>query len=175
MKHIKDLIDSLKSHPLLLQSNIPMGYVPGLPILSIRNGYLCLIVPYVKYKVTGELDKTLVYPARHLVTISMPDGNIVSLEDLRYNPHFGQVDFGRPIGFFRHEAIAHLDKKAYMAKKKDLFLLYDQLIESLVNEQDFPIAADLAMKQLIGMLLEPSLKPAYKIFCEDFHNKYILP
>ena len=82
---IEAVIKSLKTNKFIQYSNFELGYVPGLPILSIMNGNLCMKVPYIKYKITGEVDKTYVYPTRYVVTVSLPDGTIAGLEDLSYN------------------------------------------------------------------------------------------
>jgi len=55
---VEQLINSLKANPFILNSGIPLGYVPGLPILTIRNESLIIRIPYLKYKVTGEVDRT---------------------------------------------------------------------------------------------------------------------
>lgn len=52
------LIKNLKTNAFILNSSMPMGYVPNLPILCILNGNLCMKIPFLKYKVTGEIDKT---------------------------------------------------------------------------------------------------------------------
>ena len=52
------LIKNLKTNAFILNSSMPMGYVPNLPILCILNGNLCMKIPFLKYKVTGEIDRT---------------------------------------------------------------------------------------------------------------------
>ena len=114
------LIKSLKTNKCLQYSNFELGYVPGLPILAIMNGNLCMKVPYIRYKITGEVDKTYVYPTRYVVTVSLPEGTIAGIEDLSFNKAFANIEFHSPVGLFRHDAIKNLDKKAYEIFKRQM-------------------------------------------------------
>lgn len=40
------LIKKLKTNAFILNSSMPMGYVPNLPILCILNGNLCMKIPF---------------------------------------------------------------------------------------------------------------------------------
>ena len=51
---IKSLINTLKTSNFLFECAMPLGYTAGLPVLQIVNDRLCLKIPYLKYKVTGE-------------------------------------------------------------------------------------------------------------------------
>lgn len=170
---VESLIFGLKSNEFIKYSPIPMGYVPGLPLLCVRNGYLCLLVPYLKYKVTGVVDQTLVYPPRFVVTLKVPENIIVGFEDLSFHTAFENVNFAASIGLFRHEAIQHLDKQAYSAKRSQLFTLYDAIIESLEDGICLDKENELNMKQLLSILLEPAVKPFYQAIDKDFYFKYI--
>lgn len=171
------LIKHLKTNAFIQNSSMPMGYVPGLPILCILNGNLCMKVPYLKYKVTGEVDKTYVYPVRYVATIIVPEGQVVSFEDLSLNEAFAQVNFSDPVGIFRHEAIKDLDKAAYNSLRKTLYGLYDKMIEGLTStateELHFKDAEERQFKRLFNVILEPSLRPFYKAIDINFSNKYI--
>ena len=70
---VQQILNELKTSQLLLNCLMPLGYVPGLPILQIRNDQLCLMIPYLRYKVTGVADKTQVYPIRFALTLVLPE------------------------------------------------------------------------------------------------------
>lgn len=74
---ISKFFHSLKRRPEI-QALIPMGYNPGIPALSVRAGNLCIEVPYLRYKVTGEKDRTLVYPVRFVTTYLVPEFTMIS-------------------------------------------------------------------------------------------------
>ena len=60
---------------------IPMGYVPGIPMLTIKNDCLIAIVPFLRYKTTGEKDRTLVFPIRYVLEYSLPELTLVKFAD----------------------------------------------------------------------------------------------
>lgn len=167
------LIKKLKTNAFILNSSMPMGYVPGLPILCILNGNLCMKVPFLKYKVTGEVDKTFVYPTRYVATVTVPEGQVVSFEDLAMTEAFAHVVFSDPIGMFRHEAIKSLDKPAYNSLRSSLYGEYDKIVEGLANGQPYSANDENNFKKLLNTLLEPSLKPLYQAIDPNFVNKYI--
>ena len=143
------LIKNLKTNAFILNSSMPMGYVPNLPILCILNGNLCMKIPFLKYKVTGEIDKTFVYPTRYVATVIIPEEQIVAFEDLSLKGAFAKVVFSDPIGTFRHDAIKDYDK-GYSADDEKKF------------------------RKLFNTILEPSLRPFYKAIDKNFANKYIV-
>ena len=94
---VKEILREVKTSPFLLYCEMPMGYVEGLPILQIRNGNLCLLIPFLRYQITGEVDKTLVYPIRFAVTVLLPEGKVMGYQDLKIHPQFAKVDFTKPV------------------------------------------------------------------------------
>lgn len=168
------LISSLKSNKMIQHSNIPMGYVPGLPVISILNGNLCMRVPYLKYKVTGEVDKTLVYPIKFVVTISIPEETIVGIEDLSFNTTFGNIEFNNPVGLFRHDAIKTMDKTAYSNLRKALYIEYDKIVAFFIGNREYTSDDEDNFRSLFNVILEPSLHPFYMAIDNDFSNKYLI-
>ena len=77
---ISELFHTLKRRPEL-QAVIPMGYTPGLPMLNIRQDNLCVEIPFLRYKVTGEKDRTLVYPVRYVATYLVPEMQMIRFTD----------------------------------------------------------------------------------------------
>ena len=169
----EELIHNLKNNTFILHSNMPMGYVPGLPILCILNGNLCMKVPFLKYKVTGEVDQTFVYPIKYVATITLTESIIVGFEDLSFRTEYAKVDFSNPIGKFRHEAIKHLDKRSYKNLRSELYAEYDKIINSLTNGDLYETKDEIRFKSLFNTLLEPSLQSFYKALDIDFTNKYL--
>lgn len=167
------LLKSLKTNKFIQNSSIVMGYVPGLPILTTLNGNLCMKIPYLKYKITGEIDKTFVYPIKYIVTISIPGGVIVGFEDLSYNKSFINVAFNSPVGTFRHEAVKDLDKKAYANLRSILFAEYDKIINHLLFGKEYSSEDEKHFKDLLNVVLEPSLIPFYISIDNEFALHYI--
>ena len=169
--NIIELMKEAKAGAFQLNCGMDMGYMADYPIISILGNKACLKIPFLKYKITGEIDKTLVYPVKYVLTYSLPDMRPVGFEDLQYNGMFRKVDFGKPVGYFRHEAIKSLTKKTYKAKKEELLNMYSDLAVSLINK--VPFAREEEFKSLLGMMIEPSVKPIYKAIDREFYDKYL--
>lgn len=170
---IAEIIKKLKTCDFVLNCKMPMGYVYGYPILQIKNGSLCMKVPFLRYKVTGKPDKTLVFPIRYSVTMELPEERIVEFSDFAFDNRFADVDFEKAVGLFKHESIKDLTKKEYEAKRAELFGLYDKLIASLLYGKEFTAEDNKKMKSMLQLLVEPSLLPEYKVLDKDFYNNYL--
>ena len=156
------------------QALIPMGYVPNLPIITSSNGVLCMCVPFMKYKVTGVVDQTLVFPLQYVFTVTIPNGAVVNFEDLAYNKVFTNVDFNKPVGTFRHDAVKHLNKAEYAALRSKLFAEYDKLIDFLANNAEYTESDKQEFITLLNQVLEPSLKPFYHALDKSFAKRFFV-
>lgn len=169
----EDILKSLKTNDFLLNSNIPMGYTPGIPMLSLRNGEPCLVIPFLKYQMTGEVDKTRVFAPRFVITVVMNGGKVVKYEDLMYDSRFEEVDFRKPVGLFRHSSIRHLKKNDYNKMRNDIYELLDALSDSMTGKMEFDEMDEIKLKKLFSVLLEPSMKPFYHAIDKTFFETYI--
>ena len=170
----EEILKSLKTNEFLLNSNIPIGYTPGIPMLSLRNGEPCLVIPFLKYQMTGAIDKTRIFAPRFVVTVVMNNGKIVKYEDLMYDSRFEEVDFRKPVGLFRHSAIKHLKKDEYEKKRKELYSLLDSLSDSMAGKMEFDEMDNMKLSHLFSILLEPSLKPFYHAIDKTFFETNII-
>ena len=153
--------------------SLPLGYVSGYPVVTVKNGRVCAVVPFLRYRITGEKDKTQVFPICYLFTYAVKDQVIVSVEDLRENKAFEGVDFARPIGYFRHEAIQDLTKEEYREKQQELYALYDSFIAALIDGEKYPVQSLKKAQELFGLLVEPCLKPFYETLYPNFYKNII--
>ena len=167
------IINQLKTSDFLVGCEIPLGYVAGIPTVQIKNDTVCLVIPYLKYKITGAVDKTLVFPVRYLVCISLPDEKVVQFADLSEMRGASKIDFSKPVGLFRHDSIKSYTRQEYDSKRKELMMCYDVLLSSLIYGTEFSVAEQNKMKELLRLLVEPSLIPFYKSIDPDFYKKYL--
>ncbi len=170
---IKKLLKSLKTDDFVLGCKMPMGYSYGLPVLKIANGSLCMVVPFLKYKMTGVVDKTLIYPIRNTVTLSLPEKTFIGFEDLRFDEKFAGVEFSKPIGYFRPEKLKNVNKSEYNKLKDELYESYNKVIDALLYDGEYSEADEARMKELLNLLVEPCLYPLYKAIDKDFYEKYL--
>ena len=152
---------------------MPMGYVPGVPMLSVINDRLVAIVPYLRYKVTGVEDETLVFPIRYTVTYSLPDMAFVNFSDLMFDKRFSDVEFNMSIGKFRHQAVKSLDKNAYQALRTETLYSLDKLADMLLFDSPYSSTDDITLQQQLQRIVEPSLRKFYSVIEPDFYNKYL--
>lgn len=156
-----------------VRSLIPMGYTPGIPMLSIQNEHLVAIVPFLRYKATGTVDHTLVFPIRFVMEFSLPDGRLIRYRDLAFESNYADVVFGKAVGFFRHEAIKHLDKAAYGNFRAQTLAKFDKLTQALISDQPYTENDDLELRKALQTIVEPSLLAFYKAIDTDFYEKYL--
>lgn len=171
---VQQILETLKTDPFVQACKMKLGYTAGLPILQVRNDQLCMMVPFLRYKVTGKVDQTLVYPIRYTVTILLPECLPVAFEDLSFNPGFQQVDFSKPVGLFRHEAVRDLNREAYKKLREELISEYDRVVRTLLWDEPYAPASEVRMSELLQRLLEPSLWSMYRALDGDFFQKYFL-
>lgn len=170
---IYEIIKELKTSDFMLSSKMPMGYTAGFPVLRILNGSLCVTVPYLKYQVTGEVDRTLVFPLRYAVTLELPTLNIAAFENYEYRPEFREINFDQPAGYFRHEAIKGFSRKKYKETYREMMNLYDKLICALLGQGPYTAEDEQKFSELLKIMVEPSLLPMYEAIDRDFFSKYL--
>lgn len=153
---------------------IPMGYVPGMPIITIKNEQLVAIVPFLRYKVTGKVDRTLVFPIKYVLEYLIPEAQVVSFRDLSIEKNYANRNFDEVLGFFRHEAIKNLDKRKYTLFKKEILAQYDKLVNFLLCESElFTLNDETALKNNLQTIIEPFILNLYAELDIDFYNKYL--
>lgn len=171
---VRQILKELKTNPFVLACKMQMGYTAGLPILQIQNDQLCMLVPFLRYKMTGRVDQTLVFPIRYTITLSLPERQPVAFADLSWDPRFQKVSFQNPTGLFRHKAIQDLDREAYKAMREELLASYDRVIGALLWGAPYRASDETQMRHLLQRLTEPSLWPTYQILDPDFYQKYFV-
>lgn len=170
---MEQIIKNLKTSEFFLQCRIPMGYSSGFPILQIKNGSLCVTVPYLKYRTTGEVDKTLVFPIRYGISLELLTEKVIGFEDYEYKSSFVNIDFDKPVGYFRHDAVKQYNKTQYKQLRRELMGEYDKVANVLLGNAAYNIADEKRMAELLQLLAEPSLLPFYRVIDADFYNKYL--
>ena len=100
-----------------VRENIPMGLGMGFPVLHITGDRLLVSVFYYR-SVLRPNDQTLLMPPEYKLTLDYPSGKLISFENLRLDPRYAKVNFDKPAGTFRHEAIKHLDRDGYKKAKE---------------------------------------------------------
>lgn len=167
------LLKEIRTGSFIRSCKIPMGYTTGYPVFSVKNGKPVLDIPFLRFKVTGVVDKTLVFPIRYVAAVTLDDRRIVGFTDLSTAPAMKDVDFTRPIGYFRHEAIRALKKDEFKEKQDKLYACYDAMLDALVKGEAPAEAIEGEFQSLLRLLVEPCELPIYKAIAPAFYEKYL--
>lgn len=171
---IEKILRDLRTNRFVMECGIPMGYVPGLPILQIKRQQLCLLVPFLKYKVTGRTDGTQVYPIRYTLLMVLPERRIVGFSDLAFDDRFSGMAFDEPVGLFRHEAVRGLTRQEYRSRREQLLAEYDAVANMLLYGAPYGEENEQRMRSLLKQLVEPAVVPIMRTLDADFCRKYDL-
>lgn len=156
----------------VVRENIPMGLGMGYPVLNIAGDRLLITVFYYR-SILRPQDQTLLMPPEYMLTFDYPSGKLTSFENLHLDPRYAKVNFDKPAGTFRHEAIRHLDRHEYKQMKTELYEIFDRLIAFLGEEGNFTQEDEKKLAELYGMLAEPCLYPFYRAASVHFFDRYI--
>ncbi len=170
---IERIKKNLKTSGFFLNCKIPIGYTAGFPILQVRNESLCILFPYLKYQTTGEIDRTLVFPVRYGILMELPTEKIIGFEDYEYREIFKNIDFNKPVGFFRHDAVKKYNREQYKTLYDELMKEYDKVINALLGNGNYSFDDERRMRELLQILIEPSLLSVYQAIDMDFYYKYL--
>lgn len=170
---IEKIKKNIKNSGFYLNCKIPMGYTIGFPVLQIRNDCLCIALPYLKYQTTGVVDKTLVFPIRYVIWLELPTEKIIRYEDCEYNEVFRGIDFDKPVGYFRHDAIRQYNKAQYNQLYRELMEAYDKVINAILGKGEYLPEDERKLSRLLQLLMEPSLRSMYKVIDPEFYSKYL--
>ena len=169
---ISKLLKTIKSRDEV-RLLLPLGYIPGMPIISIKNEQLVAMIPFLRYKKTGEKDRTLVYPIKYVLEYLIPEEKLVVFKDLSLDNNFANINFNQSIGFFRHDAIKSLDKEAYDSLRNEVLNQYDSIVNFLITGTGHEFIDERKFKNSLQMIIEPFLTYSYAKLDIDFYNKYI--
>ncbi len=169
---VRDFLKKI-SRSMTGKENIPLDHGAGLPMLEIAGDYLLVSVFYYRC-VFGKNDTSRIYPPEIMISADYPSGTIARLELLRTREIYRDIDFKKPIGTFRHEAVKHLDRGGYMKKKEELYALLDRQIAYLGGEGAFTRDDAAELRSLYMLLAEPSLLPYYKNMSESFFRQFFV-
>lgn len=168
---IEDFLKRINTSTVV-RSNIPMGLGMGFPMLNIVGDNLLVSVFYYRSILRPE-DQTLLMPPEYQISVDYPSGKLVSFRNLRLDSGYRNLNFDKPAGTFRHEAIKGLDRAEYKQKKQELFSLMDKLVAFLGEEGEFGSEEEIELSQLFSMLAEPPLYSFYQAMAPQFYQRFI--
>lgn len=152
------------------RSSIPHNLYSGWPCLQKAGKALCITIPY--YSRTATSENIHLYPLYCSVTIPVknPD-RIVDFTIYPLQRTWGDVDYEKPCGTFKHAALDDVKTKGeYQELCKKLFGYYDKMIAAVLNKE--PFAEEAEMTQLLSKLMEPGQYPQYLRLNKKFYSHF---
>lgn len=164
-----DALLSRVNHGSFRRAFIPMELAAGWPCLRNMNGELGVTIPYFSRRVTT--DTIELYPISCALTVLLDNPNrICDYTVFRYQPDWADVDFEKPCGYFKHEALKGIDRDTYREMCGQLYACYDNMAYCI--QQGIPFEKAGEMEKLFSVLMEPGLYPYYRKLNEKFYSTF---
>jgi hypothetical protein len=169
------LLHKLRRTPLF-RHLVPMEALMGWPIPVRRlapggmSVYLQLLL-YGQQRPARRGEPTTLLAPFAVVTLERERGIPVEWADARFR-NLGAVP-GEPVGSFPHDAVRDLPLREYLARRAELLGLYDELFDAMAADTEF--LEYQRFVDLLAMLVEPPLLPAYRALSPRFVEQFAGP
>lgn len=168
---IEELIKSIRNMPIFRQL-VPMEAVSGWPVPIKRNGRVYVTIPFHGAQ-NKEKGKTILYAPFALITVDYCTKMVVEYVNTRYKNSWTEGNWKTAVGYFPHEEITKMTIREYKEQKKELMYLYDIIIKCLLEGINLDVKVDKKFSELLGILMEPSLKPFYSSISPKFFGHFL--
>lgn len=161
---------TLFNHSEFRKTSIPMGLVSGWPCIRQIGRTLAVTIPY--FSRTPGKEKTAIYPLYCSATVPVknPD-RIVDFTIYPYQERWRDVDYSKPAGYFKHEALKDVrTKEEYQALCRQLYGYYDKMVTAIMNKK--PFEQEEEMIRLFSKLMEPGHFPQYLKINKKFYSYF---
>lgn len=156
------------NHSDFRRKAIPQELVSGWPCIHKAGRTLCITIPY--YTRLAAQERIALFPIYCAVTY--PLGNHERLMDFTIYPNqkdWRDVDYTKPVGYFRHAALADVKTKGeYQALCRELYAYYDEMVASILAGK--PFENEEKMSVLFTKLMEPGQYPQYLRINKKFYS-----
>jgi hypothetical protein len=149
---------------------VPMEAITGWPIPFEQNGKLFFKLLYFGVG-RKEKGKTELFPPCVMLVLNYKTGEVVEYTNFYFSSPWPEMKRDVPVGYFPHPAVAGMRLSEYRQQKKELMIMYDQLIEAFLNHKQPGDEWNDKFFGILAILLEPSLRRFYQTMGGDFFNK----
>ena len=191
--NLKKFLKSLNANDFVKACSIPLGYKVGFPMIQKRAEKVYITLPYRKYKNTNQPGKFTVMPIEYVLTFELravpevPQAlkNVVKEDKLSVQKipvgfcklsgtkEWAEFPFAKPVGVFPHNALKQKDATELNNTRDKIYENYDIMINDLLGIESASGADKMEFSQLLGEIVEPGLKPMYRLLDEEFYNQYL--
>lgn len=154
------------------RSSIPAELVSGWPSVRLIGRTLCLTVPYFNRRYLKDQERVALFPLYCSVTFPVGNPNrIVDFTIYANSRDWQELDYTRPVGYFKHEALSDVTTKAeYTALCRSLYDCYDAMVDAIIDKK--PFAREEEMIRLFTKLMEPGHYSQYLKINKKFYSYF---
>jgi hypothetical protein len=166
------VMESLRNTPIFRQL-IPQEAAIGWPVPVRKKGRV-----YVTFFLFGrayqpEKQQSALYPPFAALTFNWEKQRLVKFVDLLFEHPWPEGNWQDQVGTFPHTEIAQLSVSEYEARRKELFSMYDEMLQWLREGRSFPAAWRQRFGERLRVLMEPALEPFYRALEPRFFTHFL--
>lgn len=191
--NIKEFLMSLNKNDFVKACGIPLGYKVGYPMIQKRAEKVYITLPYRKYKKTNQPNKFTVMPIEYVISFELRGAREVpqawkqvvsedklcvqaipvAFTKLAATKEWAEFPFAKPIGVFPHNALKQTDAFELRKNRDRVYEAYDIMINDMLGIESASGADKMEFNQLLGEMIEPGLKPMYRLLDKDFYEQFL--
>jgi hypothetical protein len=168
---IEQLMQDIRKTPIFRQL-IPMEAQIGWPIPLRREGKVYVTLPFFGSS-TKTPGKTILFPPFAKMTLEWSTLLIVEYVNFRFQNPFSEVKWEQPIGTFPHPAVTNMTVEEYQAKRHELLIMYDEMLEHLLKGQNLSPDWNQKFSQILRLMMEPDLETYYQALGAKFFGRFL--
>lgn len=167
----EQLMQDIRKTPIFRQL-IPMEAQIGWPIPLRREGKVYVTLPFFGAS-TKTPGKTILFPPFAKMTLEWSTLLIVEYVNFRFQNPFSEVKWEQPIGTFPHPAVTNMTVEEYQAKRHELLIMYDEMLEHLLKGQNLSPDWNRKFSQILRLMMEPDLETYYQALGAKFFGRFL--
>ena len=168
-----DLIKQVRKMPFF-QQLVPLEAAIGFPLPIRKAGKVYLTLPIFGLGSNSKPGETPVFPPLALVTIDWSNQIPVEYLNLRFRNPAPELDWTTRVGTFPHPAVAQMNVGEYRQLRQELMGLYDEMGDRLLQQEPISLGSSQRFAELFNLLLEPALKPYYRVLNPKFCDRFFI-
>lgn len=168
-RKMKELI-RMFNHSELRRKLVPSELASGWPCIRMVGSRLCVVIPYFNRRPSEK--GFALYPIYCSATIMWKNPDKV-LDFTIYHtlPEWKDVDYSKPVGIFKHKALADVETRGeYLMLCDRLYHYYDEMVQAVLERRPFEEEEEMA--KLFSKMMEPSLYPYYERINKKFYSNF---
>lgn len=164
------LMHGIRRTPLFRQL-VPQEAGIGWPLPSRRHDRVYATLPFCGMsRRRDEPGRWDLYPPFATLTVDWANGKVVAYRHLGYEQLWKPPE--GPVGTFPHSPET-ASKERYIERRAELLAAYDELFETLAGGGTFGDGWSARFSNLLSELIEPSLKPFYRVLAPKFVGRFL--